>query len=489
MNLFVYTKGAGDITNQLALALNTGETLIALTLQAVTPVSAHPIVLSISSGTANPVLFTVTGGDTGVSYGVPLTVKTNQRQFVVTIAVNVQSDSFDPYPNADPGAYQQLVGSIEAGKTALAVTMMPFPPDFDPSGGYMVWDLLDQDGTIYASGNAFDLKITSSGIANVVTARSLINVPSTIPPTVDVPYQLRYTLTVGQQVFPQFEALTVQTFVQVELGAQDSIEMQGDVATVSLVTERLWPNYVLELRQSGIVIASMTVQNADRVANGYFVAGTIDTSNLPPSCIPYQLAWKFWANPAQTFRESAALWLVTDSMVQAVEDVKSKVNKARTTLYGTSDSQFPSTEIMKWLRRGMDAFNGAGGQFTSFTMTNAMGIVREMWLLYAEKAALDAQYLLEGEKAFQFSGAAINLDVDRTQYLDAMASKIQSQIDADVVNIKRNLIIKGNTGGDGSGPNGDGNFNVVQRGATGAVGITITPATIYSGNLWPYRRL
>ncbi|MEK9322795.1 hypothetical protein, partial [Escherichia coli] len=62
----------------------------------------------------------------------------------------------------------------------------------------------------------------------------------------------------------------------------------------------------------------------------------------------------------------------------------------------------------------MDAFNGAYGQFTSFTMTNARGPIREYWLLYAELAAIQSQYLAEGEKAFNYQGAAISLEVDRT---------------------------------------------------------------------------
>jgi hypothetical protein len=129
----------------------------------------------------------------------------------------------------------------------------------------------------------------------------------------------------------------------------------------------------------------------------------------------------------------------------------------------------------------MDLFNNAYGVFTSFDMTNAMGGVREFWLLCAEKAALEAQYGLEAEKAFNFSGAAISLDVDRTGAIDSMISKIQNQLDQELKPLKQNLIIKGNTSGDGSGPNGNGDFSPASRGAMGSVGIAITPASIYSG--------
>jgi len=485
--LYVFTKTGADITNQFSPELNTGETVTSITVGAVTPASASAPSLTISSGNSVPVLFTITGGATGFTFGWPLTFVTNQRTFVLTVACNVLSDSFDPYPNADPGSYQDMVGPIEAGKTAVSTAFFPLPTSINPQGGYVIWELLDTQGTVWSAGNAFELKIIANGVSNTVMAKSLVNVPAQIPPSPDAPYQLRTTLILpsGQRV-PQFEAITVTGFPTIQLGAQDSIEMQGDPATVSLVTEKLYQNYVIEIRQGGQVLATMPVSGAEKIANGYFVAATIDTTNMPATFIPYQINWKFWDVPAQTFRITADLWIATDSMLQACEDVKSKVNKARTTLYGTEDSQFPSTEIMKWLRRGMDYFNGFQGQFSSFTMTNALGPVREYWLLCAEKAALEAQYLMEGEKAFNFAGAGISLDVDRTSYLDNMASKIQSVLDSDLKPLKVNLIIKGNTNGDGSGPNKDGNFGALQRGAMGAVGITISPASLYGGVIGGY---
>ena len=127
---------------------------------------------------------------------------------------------------------------------------------------------------------------------------------------------------------------------------------------------------------------------------------------------------------------------------------------------------------MLWLRRARDAFNGAPGGFTSFTMLNAKGSIREYWLMYAELGAIEAQYMAEGEKAFNFSGAAISLDIDRTGFLDSAASKIQSRIDNEIKPFRQNLIIKGNVAGDGSA-----DPSRLRAGALGSVGITITPAS------------
>jgi len=487
MQTYVYAKnGSETITNSLTLDLNTSEIIESIVLGATTPVGSN-LNISLLNTNANPIEFSATGGQENVCYGTPLTVTTNQRVLVVTLVVNCNPTAYNPNPylNEDPSSYQALIGGLGAGKSALATAVFTLDPSFDPSGGYVLWDVLGPDGTVYASGNAYDYTIKSTGFANVVTAHAVVSVPESIPPALDSPYQLRYTLRVGTGAAYNFENLNILGMPDVQVGTTDSVEMQGDKALMSLVTEQIYSNYVLELYDDSNMLASVTLGNPERIANGYYVSAAIDTSALPVTLTPYKVIWKFWNSPNQTFRETASLWIVNPSIMNAVEDVKSKINKARQTLYATPDSQFPDTEILKWLRRGADAFNGAYGVFTSFTMTRAMGVVREMWLLLAEKSALDAQYLMEGEKAFNFSGAAISLDVDKTQYLQSMAQQIQTQLDSELKLVKQNLVIKGITQGDGSGPAGNGNFNLSQGGSMGSVAIAITPVSIFnSGVVW-----
>lgn len=485
MNTYVFPKqGASSITVLQALDLRVGETVSSISVGLSTPVDSSAFSVSLPLGNANPMQIVASGGVSGMTYGTPVTVTTNQRVFVVTVVITCVSELFQPDLREDPGSYQDLVGDIAAGKTALATAIFNFAPDFDAAGGYVVWDVLDSQGVIYASGNAYEYRIVSNGIANTVTARCVISIPSSIPPTLNDPYQLRYTLRVGNGIAYTSENIRVHGLVDMQVGTQDAIELSGDKATLSLVTEKMYAGYEIELYAQNTKLASMPIVNPERVSAGYFVAGTLDTSTLPVSLLPYSVVWKFYNSTSQTFRETAALWVVNPSIIQAVEDVKSKINKARQTLYGTEDSQFSSVEVLKWLRRGMDLFNNSYGVFTAFTMTNAMGGVREFWLLCSEKAALEAQYGLEAEKAFNFSGAAISLDVDRTSFIDTMIGKIQSQLDQELKALKQNLLIKGHKSGDGSGPNGNGDFSSASMGAMGSVGIAITPASIYGTGLF-----
>ena len=116
-------------------------------------------------------------------------------------------------------------------------------------------------------------------------------------------------------------------------------------------------------------------------------------------------------------------------------------------------------------------------------MTNAKGIIREYWLLCSELGALEAQYLTEGEKAFNFSGAAIQLDVDRTGFLDSMIGAIRSYLDSNLKPIKQNMTQKGYTEGDGSGTDGQGGIQASAH-ALGTVGISIHPASAW-GRFYP----
>lgn len=481
-----------EVEFDISPLLKFGETLVSIVPQAVTPVSPTPLVVVMNSGPTVPLVdLVLKAGDLNIAYGFQLLITTNARVLTAQVAVTVISDVQVPYTTQNPEAYVDLVDSIEAGQAAIGTAVFTFPPGTDPSGGYVNWEFLDANGIIYANGNAFDYRIQSNGLSNIVFARSIINVPSTVPPSMqNSKYQLRYTLqlpvtvnSVGvpnQNVFYSYENITVVGLTTVPTGTQDSLELQGNKATTSIVTDRLYDNVVVQLYADNVMLGQATVQDFSRVSNGYYYAAVFDTTSMTPSLEPYTVVWNYGytANPSETFSESASLWVVTPSIMTAITDVKAKINKARTTLYGTPDLLFPSPVIMTWLRRARDAFNGSPGGFSSFTFINAKGAIREYWLMYAEMMAIESQYLAEGEKAFNFSGAAISLDVDRTSYLDAAASKIQSRLDNEIKPFKQNLIIKGATTGDGSiDP------SRLQMGALGSVGITITPASPWA----PYR--
>lgn len=486
-----------DLSYQVDISqyINQAETITSIVASAPLPTSSAPLAVTITSGLSPVIRMTASGGNEAVSYGYTLTVTTTAQVLLFTVAITVQDPSFVPYITSNPSAFQDLVDEIQAGDAAIASSVFAFPAGIDPSGGFVTWELLASDGTVYSAGNAFEYKIIQNGLSNTVISRCVISVPSTVPPSLDgQKYQLRYTLALpqdsgtpqdpttgalSQNTFFQFENIRVVSLTNVPLGTQPSVELQGVNATVSLVTDKPYDNVTVEIWAGTSQVAPASViQEFERTATGFCFSGVINTSQFQVSLVPYQVIWKYWAsnNPGVVYQESADLFVINPSIMNAINNVKDKINKARTTLYGHPDLLYPNAVIMTWLRRGADAFNAAYGQFTSFTMTDALGPIREFWLLEAELSAIRAQYLAEGEKAFDFQGGAISLEVDRTQYLDTAAQAIENVLDQQLKLIKQNLIIKGNTSGTGAS---GANAGALQPGAIGAVGITITPASMF----------
>jgi hypothetical protein len=476
-----------------------GESVTAIQPLTVSPATTPALVPTITSGLATQITMNLTGGIDQTSYGFQLQVTTTARVFLVQIAVSVYtSQDFEPYTTQNAQAFQDLVDQLEVGNAAIGTAIFSFPPQIDPRGGFVTYELLADDGTVYASGNAYNYIVVSNGLANTVKAQCVIVAPSTMPPSLNNQhYQLRYTLElpqvsglptdpltgqVSQNTFFQFENIRIVGLNTVPLGVQPTVEIQGAPATLAIVTDRLYDFVTVELWALGKqLVAPVRISDYQRTADGWYWAGVVDTTSLMVSLVPYTVVWKYWmsANQALVYQEHTELFVINASMMTAINDVRAKVNKALTTLYGTPDLLYTDATVMTWLRRGADEFNGAYGQFTAFTMLNALGVIREYWLLCAEKACLASQFLAEGMKAFNFQGAAISLDVDRTGYLETAIGNIQSQLDNELKPIKQNLIIKGNTNGDGSI---GANANALQVGAIGAVGLTITAANMWGRN-------
>src|SRR5690606_11590914 len=112
-----------------------------------------------------------------------------------------------------------------------------------------------EDGTVYAAGNAFEYKVEVTGFSNNVLARAVIVVPSDIPPTMEgQKYQLRWTIQRRQpdgSTVREFqgEAITVVGLVTVPVGVQPQVEMQGDPATLELVTDQMFDRVGISLYQ------------------------------------------------------------------------------------------------------------------------------------------------------------------------------------------------------------------------------------------------
>lgn len=421
------------------------------------------------------------GGESGITYSIEFLIETVNNSETVRIVILVSDDSFEPLVNSAPDSFMDLVGTMRAGESTVSVVMFNLPSSQKVDHGFVDWELINNNSEVISRGNAFDYTTDCNGIDNVVTAQCLIVAPSYLEPTTfDKRYQIRYTLELDDQKFYQYETLRIESNVTIPLGSPDLVELQGKKTTLTLVVPDLYSEVnVCIYSNNQAIVPKKEVSNPQRTASGWLYEATLNTSALPVSVESYDVVWEFYNNDSEVFSESSKLWIINPSIRSVADDVLAKIQKARASLYGSPDLVFTMPTVLTWLRRGKDLFNGWQGVFTNITMTNAKGIIREYWLLCSELGALEAQYLTEGEKAFNFSGAAIQLDVDRTGFLDSMIGAIRSYLDSNLKPIKQNMTQKGYTEGDGSGTDGQGGIQASAH-ALGTVGISITPASAWS---------
>ncbi len=433
------------------------------------------------------VYLTLKGGQLDTTYGILFAVEFSDGEFEsATAAVIVSEQNVIPYSSQTPDAFQDLIGTLQAGQSAVSSIVFTLP-GVNLQNAYCTWELISSENETLAAGNAFECKIRNDGLSSSIVCRSVITCPSQLAPSlVNTSYQLRYCLRAEDKEYYQFETLRVESESTVPLGTQDLVELQGSIAQLSLITPSVFEHVDVEIYKDNEKITSHRVVKARPVSSGWLYEASFDTKGLPVSLENYTVIWRY-SNKlgGAEYQESSKLWVINASIQTACGDVLARVSKARTTLYGSPDLLYPIPTVLLWMRRGMDRFNGAYGLFTNFTMTNAKGAIREFWLMFTEYMAIQAQYLAEGEKAFDYTGAAISLNVDRTQYLDSLANSIKSELDNELKPLKENLIRKGNTSGDGSS-----DVTAAVRGSYGAVGVSLTPMNMgygyYTYPFWRY---
>lgn len=374
-------------------------------------------------------------------------------------------------------AFTNSVTHVVAGNSATTLASFMVPDIFQlVSSGFITFDLIDADNAVYSSGNGINYTVTADNEANFITADCAITVPSNIPvTTVGTNYQIRYTLTLPDeedQEFFIYTSLIVLPPTQVELGAIDKVEIAGGSCVLNLITQDAAVGPVtVDIYLSNMAVSGFTGLVAAapiNLADGYQYDVAVNTLGLTPALVPYTAIWNYTVNGV-TLHQSASLFAVTPSIMAAMSDILLTINKSRA--HFGYQPVFNPTEVVSYLRLGADYFNGLFLP-TMFTMTNATGPVRYFWLQCSAIVALRAQYLMEGESAFDFSGQSISLNVDRSQFYDSMAGAIDSQIQEPLRQLKANLSKRGLT-------SGDGNVNplAIANNAIGTIGISNSPVS------------
>ncbi|MFA5669436.1 MAG: hypothetical protein WC967_09330 [Balneolaceae bacterium] len=379
---------------------------------------------------------------------------------------------------------------VIAGTTATATFELILQNTNDSAGLSTTYELLDADGAVYSQGVGGAVTTVQKNNSLLVQSPISISIPSQIPANdFGTNYQVKVSVfRNGEEITYVYSNIKVLSPQATEdLGPKDTVILQGQKGTLELVL----PYNLVEADPdpNNLEIACLIFNGNDLlnipalpltktlVADGYRYATQIDLADstysdggLIPSLDPYTIVWQYITPDGEHNSETASLYGINTTIADATKVVMQKINKARASI---KDSRvvFEIPELLNYLRRGRDQFN-AFGQVTSFTMTNAKFGQREYWLQFSEVEALRTHYLFEGETDFDFSGQAISLSVQRAQYYDTLADKIEGVLNERVRPYKDLLAKRGNISGDGSA-----DPNRLDKRAIGNVGISITPVS------------
>ena len=341
-------------------------------------------------------------------------------------------------------------------------------------GSIGIWELLDGEGALYAQGNTtINTRLSETVNGTVVfELEAQITVPQNIPVHGGgSDYQVRWTVNSPiQQSLTTFSSIRIVGPVYEEVGALPQLELTGTPVTASLILESPPDNndtdVTFNLFRGNQALISRYVPGTSLNSLSRTVDFQPESYGITASVVPNNMVWRVKSRGA-SYTYSADLWVINSTILQAANDVLNFLNKA----YQES-GQEPSTAItpidcIRYLRRGMDVFNGVG-KATVFTMINATGGVRDAWVGYSAAEASRAQYLAEGMKAFNFSGQSTTLEVDRTTFWDSMATNIESRLNNTVPAYKTTIARWGYQGG-------DGNIQGPRPGALGVTGLMVSP--------------
>ena len=98
--------------------------------------------------------------------------------------------------------------------------------------------------------------------------------------------------------------------------------------------------------------------------------------------------------------------------------------------------RWTDAELIHFVTVGLNRFNIALPTVTNYTISNFPGNYIYVIEKCAEHEALNALYLAEGMRAFDFTGASVTLNMDRTSYIQTKMDEIGGWLDNNLTKIK-----------------------------------------------------
>ena len=233
------------------------------------------------------------------------------------------------------------------------------------------------------------------------------------------------------------------------------------------------PLYSLPVSDSSITL------HQNRLTTNISLPLTVANASVYPSTLLLRYTKPEYMIPeTMTYK----VWVCTPQMLNAASQLENFVNKSRISNV-IPELRYAQSDLMLALSRGLEMFNSLGPALSAFDGTNMQGYLLDSWVICSCINLLNMQYMAEGSLAFDFSGQSVSLNIDRTQYIDSILSKLDSMVENQVKPVKRLLARNGVMSGSGAVGSQSMNSNF------GITTLTLSPTTrFFNGSLRNFKR-
>ena len=165
---------------------------------------------------------------------------------------------------------------------------------------------------------------------------------------------------------------------------------------------------------------------------------------------PFFGEWNYKLPGEPPSTEFHAIYSVDMKMIMLMNSLQKLIDRAH---LGDihPDLAFTDIDLAHYIIRGIEYVNASPPNQTMFNAINLPPSFVDPVIKAAAVEAMSAQFLAEGMKAFNFQGLAVQLDVDRTNYISSMRDMMANQLDSQLRTQKRVWIRGGGFSGNAAG--------------------------------------
>ena len=310
------------------------------------------------------------------------------------------------------------------------------------------------------------MRLLDQGVSDTVTSTRAVG---SGPVRVEVVYDLELPDTPGEYslAFVVGSMYSYTEIIEVEAGYESFSDHFSIGASLAVpVDAALGSNPGWTLYKGNTELGGGT-------ATGVSVSLNLDTLKLAVSLDPAILVM---ANSSGDYTDHR-VWRINPTILLAMNDLRTYLDRLNVEKR-IDNLRFTDADYLLMLLHGRDRFNSIPTP-TNFSMINASGVIRNLWLDAARIVALRTRYLEEGLSNYSYSGAGVTLETDVTQYLEQLASTLEQRLQDEGQRVKTYLNSRGAVNGSGQFPTRNRNI--------GVIGVTLGPLTASRRQLYGRR--